>query len=134
MNRHPPIPARDDDDGAAWLRAALRDDLAQAPYLDDAGFSARVVRQLPAPRRRLPWLDGIGLLFAIAALAVGLGPLLGEWMHAAGASIDALARTAPALLTVPREALDGSLSLHAALNVLAPLAALALAAVLLAEI
>ena len=33
---------------ADWLDAKLRDEL---PYIDDAGFTARVVQQLPARRR-----------------------------------------------------------------------------------
>jgi hypothetical protein len=32
-----------------WLDARLRD---EAPYIDDAGFTAQVVRRLPAPRPR----------------------------------------------------------------------------------
>ena len=31
-----------------WLDARLRD---EAPYIDDAGFTARVMQQLPAPAR-----------------------------------------------------------------------------------
>ena len=33
---------------ADWLDAKLRDEM---PYIDDAGFTARVVKQLPAHRR-----------------------------------------------------------------------------------
>ena len=32
-----------------WLDARLRD---EAPYIDDAGFTAKVVQRLPAPRPR----------------------------------------------------------------------------------
>jgi hypothetical protein len=32
-----------------WLDARLRD---EAPYIDDAGFTARVMQRLPAPRPR----------------------------------------------------------------------------------
>ncbi len=32
-----------------WLDARLRE---EAPYIDDDGFTARVMQQLPAPRRR----------------------------------------------------------------------------------
>ena len=34
---------------ADWLDAKLRDEM---PYIDDAGFTARVVQQLPARRQR----------------------------------------------------------------------------------
>ena len=39
-----------------WLDARLRD---EAPYIDDAGFTARVVRQLPAPRPRYSFRNAL---------------------------------------------------------------------------
>jgi membrane glycosyltransferase len=51
-----------------WLDARLRDD---APYIDDAGFTSRVVKKLPAPQVRRSYrafiLIGITLAASIAA-------------------------------------------------------------------
>lgn len=47
-----------------WLDAKLRD---EAPYIDDAGFTARVMNQLPA-RRQSRSLRG-AILFAITFVA-----------------------------------------------------------------
>ncbi len=63
-----------------WLDARLRD---EAPYIDDAGFTARVMHQLPA-RRQTRSLRGV-VLFAITLLgcvaayfASGGGSFVGE--------------------------------------------------------
>ena len=60
-----------------WLDAKLRDD---APYLDDAGFTARVVHQLPAPRRssslRAFILLGVTLLACVIAYVLTGGEAL----------------------------------------------------------
>lgn len=51
-----------------WLDAKLRD---EAPYLDDAGFTARVVQQLPA-RRQSSFLRAfilLGVTFAACIVA-----------------------------------------------------------------
>lgn len=62
-----------------WLDARLRD---EAPYIDDAGFTALVVQQLPAGRRRsrsvrAAILLGITLLASVIAyLASGRGEFL----------------------------------------------------------
>jgi hypothetical protein len=64
-----------------WLDAQLRDD---APYIDDAGFTAKVVQQLPAGRRhsrlaRAVILLGVTLLACVAAYVVsGRGQFLGD--------------------------------------------------------
>lgn len=70
MNHHPGITPRPDDVDAGWLRELLHDDAAQAPYLDDAGFTARVVQALPRSRRR--WLDNLSAAAAVVAFGVGL--------------------------------------------------------------
>jgi hypothetical protein len=42
-----------------WLDRQLRE---AAPYIDDEGFTARVVQQLPPPRRGRDWLRAVILL------------------------------------------------------------------------
>ncbi|MFT4045220.1 MAG: hypothetical protein QM661_00835 [Solimonas sp.] len=132
MNRKPEPHPVDDD---AWLRDALRDDLACSPYLDDDGFSARVVQRLPAPR--LPWLDGISAALAIGLLALGLWPLLDAAaptiVHVLADRFDAAARAAVSvaggmLTSRPDHVLTDTL-----LTAVAPLLALAAAAFVLAE-
>ena len=63
-----------------WLGAKLRDEV---PYIDDAGFTARVMNQLPA-RRQSRSLRG-GIFFAVtlvacaaAYFASGRGVFIGE--------------------------------------------------------
>ena len=58
-----------------WLDAKLRED---APYLDDAGFTARVVQQLPVRRRqsqklRAAIILGITLLASVLAYVLSDG-------------------------------------------------------------
>ncbi len=84
--------------------------LARPPYLDDAGFTARVVAALPAPRRRGRTAvlaaggllsTGVGALL-LAQLAPGLGPALaGAFTGAAprGDGVAALAVMAALLAT-----------------------------------
>ena len=50
-----------------WLDAKLRD---EAPYIDDDGFTARVVRQLPRPTRSSRTRNVILLGFTIIASLV----------------------------------------------------------------
>lgn len=50
-----------------WLDAKLRE---EAPYLDDAGFTARVVQQLPTPRQSRTARNFILLGFTIIATLV----------------------------------------------------------------
>jgi Ca2+/H+ antiporter len=50
-----------------WLDARLRE---EAPYIDDAGFTARVVHQLPAPQRSRRVRTVILLGFTIIATLV----------------------------------------------------------------
>ena len=54
MNEQPPSATNADDD---WLDAALRADGREhrAEYLDDAGFTARVMAALPAPTALPAW-------------------------------------------------------------------------------
>lgn len=62
-----------------WLDARLRE---ESPYIDDAGFTASVVQQLPAGRRqsrsvRAAILMGVALLASVIAyLASGRGEFL----------------------------------------------------------
>ncbi|CAN5462927.1 hypothetical protein BH18VER1_BH18VER1_17340 [soil metagenome] len=64
-----------------WLDAQLRD---EAPYIDDAGFTANVVQQLPTGRRqsrfaRAVILLGVTLLACVAAYVLsGRGQFLGD--------------------------------------------------------
>ena len=51
-----------------WLEARLRED---APYIDDAGFTALVVQQLPAARSTRNSFRGF-LLLVITLLACGV--------------------------------------------------------------
>lgn len=117
----------DDDPDAPWLRALLREDLARAPYLEDAGFSERVLQALPPPRE--PWIDGLAVLLTLAALGIGLWPLvaaLGERLAGLTATLGApLLERALAAFAAPTP-----LSL---LPVLAPLLALAASAAVLLD-
>jgi hypothetical protein len=63
-----------------WLDARLRE---EAPYVDDAGFTPRVVAQLPVRRRQSPRFRSIVLLAAallasIIAYALGGGRTLAD--------------------------------------------------------
>jgi hypothetical protein len=51
-----------------WLDRELRE---VAPYIDDEGFTARVLQQLPRPRSRYDWLRAV-ILLGMALLASGL--------------------------------------------------------------
>ena len=139
MNHQPQQNADPDD---AWLRQALRDDLALSPYIDDDGFSVRVVQRLPAAAR-LPWLDGLGLALVIGFVALALWPLIDAaatpLVHAlTGDFVD----TAHATVAVAGDQLSPlfghlsvqALSLKTLLAVFAPLAALLAATAVLVEI
>jgi hypothetical protein len=55
-----------------WLDRQLRE---AAPYIDDEGFTSRVLQQLPAPRRRRDSLRAVillGITFLASALAYAL--------------------------------------------------------------
>ena len=64
-----------------WLDRELRE---AAPYIDDAGFTVRVLQQLPPPRRRHDLLRAIillGMAFLASVLAYvvsGGGRFVGE--------------------------------------------------------
>jgi hypothetical protein len=67
-NRNDAAPADD-----AWLESLLRDDAARAPHIDDAGFTARAMAQLPAatPRARYRWIvPAMGVLGFFVGLVV----------------------------------------------------------------
>ena len=57
-----------------WLDKQLRE---AAPYIDDAGFTARVLRQLPAPRRSRVSFRG-AILLAVTLLATVLAYVLSD--------------------------------------------------------
>ena len=69
-----------------WLDARLRDEM---PYIDDAGFTARVVQRLPTQRARRSFRDlilfGLTLLGSVTTYIVSGG---GKFI---GAEIDRLA-------------------------------------------
>jgi hypothetical protein len=72
-----------------WLDRQLRD---SAPYIDDEGFTARVVRQLPPPRRSHRSLRG-AILLAITLIATMLAYLLsdgGRFLVVAGTRLTTL--------------------------------------------
>lgn len=62
-----------------WLDRQLRE---AAPYIDDAGFTKRVLQRLPAPRRQREWprvlvLLTITILASALAYAFGGGKFVG---------------------------------------------------------
>lgn len=72
MNDQPRFAANADDD---WLDATLRADGREhrAEYLDDAGFTARVMAALPAPVALPAWRRPVlTLLWALAGLGIAL--------------------------------------------------------------
>lgn len=71
-----PVPAPAQD---AWLESLLRDDALQAPYIDDDGFTARLMTALPPPRSRKNhgWI-----IFGMTVLGVLIG---GVWLHGVAA-------------------------------------------------
>ncbi len=58
----------------AWLESLLLADARQQPHIDDAGFSARVMAALPAPRREVHrWLvPAMAVLGGV--VSIGLTP------------------------------------------------------------
>ncbi len=70
-----------------WLDARLRD---EASYIDDGGFTARVVEKLPAHQVRLPYRAAILLVVTIAASAVTYLLSGGGWFIAEGVTRFAL--------------------------------------------
>jgi len=72
MNNQPLSPAAAADD---WLDTVLHADGREhrAAYLDDAGFTARVMTALPAPAAMPAWRKpALALLWAVAGIAVAL--------------------------------------------------------------
>jgi hypothetical protein len=66
----------------AWLESLLRQDASAAPYIDDGGFTASVLRRLPAPRGRAPYrwiVPAMGLLgFLIGLVGLSGGEYLSQ--------------------------------------------------------
>ncbi|HEX8490805.1 MAG TPA: hypothetical protein VF626_07300 [Chthoniobacterales bacterium] len=85
-----------------WLEARLRDDAA---YIDDAGFTSRVVQKLPARRVRRSYRAAILLLVTAVAsaaayllsdgswliyervAALAMMPVIQIWLYAAGLTV-----------------------------------------------
>jgi hypothetical protein len=71
-------PPRTPDD--AWLESLLRQDASAASYVDDGGFTASVLRRLPASSGRAPYrwiVPAMGLLGFLIGLVVLSG---GEYL------------------------------------------------------
>ena len=92
----------------ARLERLLRADAAREPYIEDAGFTARLIAQLPPPRpqRSYSWLGPVLGGFAAAGVAC-YSPVVGD------------------LLATVKTGLSGHLVPLQGLLVLAPLVALA---------
>jgi hypothetical protein len=72
MNDRSTLTTDTDDD---WLDAALRADGREhrAAYLDDAGFTARVMAALPVPAALPAWRKpALALLWAVAGIGIAL--------------------------------------------------------------
>jgi hypothetical protein len=72
MNERPPSTAHADDD---WLDAVLRTEAREhrAAYIDDAGFTARVMAALPAPVALPSWRRPmLTTLWAAAGLGIAV--------------------------------------------------------------
>ena len=110
MNDRPRPAATDEDD---WLDAALRADgqAHRAEYLDDSGFTARVMAALPAPAVLPTWrrsalmvlwaLLGLGIAFALPGVVVDvvrdvMRVVLGQSVSIAGIGTAVLAMAAAA--------------------------------------
>src|SRR5437763_9295487 len=75
-----------------WLDRELRE---AAPYIDDEGFTARVLRQLPAPRRSRDLLRAV-ILLGMTFLASGLAYFVSGGGRFVSITLERLA-TLPAL-------------------------------------
>jgi hypothetical protein len=72
MNDRPPSPTATDDD---WLDGVLRADGLEhrAAYIDDAGFTARVMAALPEPAALPAWRKpALAALWAVAGIGIAL--------------------------------------------------------------
>jgi hypothetical protein len=63
-----------ENDQNVWLDRQLRE---AAPYIDDEGFTARVLQRLPAPRRSRSSLRGV-ILLGMTVLASAMGYVLSD--------------------------------------------------------
>ena len=70
-----------------WLDRQLRE---AAPYIDDDGFTARVVKKLPAPRRRRDSLRAV-ILLGITLLASALAYVLSDGGRFVSVGVERLA-------------------------------------------
>lgn len=75
-DQHHPAARLSDHQGDAWIGRVLASDAAADPYVEDDGFSARVLAQLPprTVRSRTRWVVP---LMSVVAFLVGLGLLSG---------------------------------------------------------
>ena len=61
----------------AWLESLLREDAAATPHVDDAGFTARAMAQLPAATARDPYrwivpvMGLLGFFLGLVVLSAG---------------------------------------------------------------
>jgi len=69
---HPPHDASGLPDAAARVEALLRADARRETRLEDAGFSERVLAQIPPRRSTAPWAWALPVLGMFAATAVTL--------------------------------------------------------------
>lgn len=89
----------------AWLEFLLRQDASAAPHVDDAGFTASVMNQLPARTGRSPhrWIvpamGMLGFLIGLVGLSGGenLSLLLADLAHVKSLSLHAVLVAAPPL-------------------------------------
>lgn len=76
---NPQVPGVDEELDDAGLERLLRQDAARDAYVEDAGFSARVMAALPPPRRQrsYSWLGPALGTVAVAGVA-GFSPLTAD--------------------------------------------------------
>ena len=77
-----------------WLDRQLRE---AAPYIDDAGFTQRVLQSLPAPRPRLQMMRA-SILFGVTLLASVIVYFLSGQGQFVGEGVMRLARLSPIML------------------------------------
>ena len=79
-----------------WLDARLRD---EAAYIDDAGFTSRVVQKLPARSVRRSYRAAILLMVTVAASVAAYFLAGGSWFIAERLTLFAMMPTTTVLLT-----------------------------------
>jgi hypothetical protein len=111
MNPSPSNPQSEDDDG--WLERALRDRRTD-DYIDDAGFTARVVQALPRPAhgpRRRRWLIAGAVVLGCAIAGTVAVPAFGD--AASRLDFTPLTKISGAAATIPLVVLGASLLIAA---------------------